>query len=613
MTEIEQYELNMKLANAVEVESVDTIFSLLKDGADLYTTNENQQTLLHIATENWDSEIMNLLLESGLKKKVNETDHNGNTPLHLAVQMEYKEHVHMLIAAGADLHVSNHLQQTLLHIAAYSSSGELLSLLLESGLKDKVNATNYNGETPLFCAVELDNIESARILVAAGADLYTTNEDRQTLLHAAAKGWKTHSEIMKYLLESGLREKVNEADCDGETPLFCAVSRNRPKLARLLIAAGADIHTTNEDRQTLLHAAVDSGANELLSFLLESGLKDKINVANCNGETPLHNALRYGNKKAARMLIAAGADLHTTNKDQQTLLHAAVDSEAGELLRPLLESGLQDKVNAADSDGNTPLHIALQHKNAKHARLLIAAGADLHTTNKKQQTLLHAAANDSTGEILKLLLKNGLQDAVNARDVYGKTPLHDAVTKNSVKAARILIAAGADLLTTNEKQETLLHTAVHDRNTSGELLSLLLARGLKEAVNATDLNGETALYTAVQRGHEEHARILIAAGADIHTTCENQETLLHAAVQGENREILKLLLDSGLEDAVNAADEDGETALMQAVSEQLYSIIRLLLAHGADVHAADAQGETALDRAATSPYLSARLQVWAQQ
>lgn len=407
MTEIEQYELNMKLANAVEVESVDTIFSLLKDGADLYTTNENQQTLLHTATENWDSEIMNLLLESGLKKKVNETDHNGNTPLHLAVKMEYKEHVHMLIAAGADLHVSNHLQQTLLHIAAYSSGGELMSLLLESGLKDKVNA--------------------------------------------------------------------------------------------------------------------------------------------------------------------------------------------------------------ADSDGNTPLHIALQHKNAKHARLLIAAGADLHTTNKEQKTLLHAAANDSTGEILKLLLKNGLQDAVNARDVYGKTPLHDAVIKNSVKAARILIAAGADILTTNEKQETLLHTAVHDRNTSGELLSLLLAHGLKEAVNATDLNGETALYTAVQRGHEKHARILIAAGADIHTTCENQETLLHAAVQGENREILKLLLDSGLEDAVNAADEDGETALMQAVSEQLYSIIRLLLAHGADVHAADAQGETALDRAATSPYLSARLQVWAQQ
>ena len=77
--------------------------------------------------------------------------------------------------------------------------------------------------------------------------------------------------------------------------------------------------------------------------------------------------------------------------------------------------------------------------------------------------------------------------------------------------------------------------------------------------------------------------------------------VLRAAYQGDDE--LKALLQQGIN--VNAADNDGETALMEAADSRNADAVRVLIANGADVNAADEDGETALMIAADEGNLEA--------
>ncbi len=90
------------------------------------------------------------------------------------------------------------------------------------------------------------------------------------------------------------------------------------------------------------------------------------------------------------------------------------------------------------------------------------------------------------------------------------------------------------------------------------------------------------------------ALLLAAAPALYADADDNQERILDAAKAGEAR--LSAVLSTGL--SVNTADNDGETALMEAAEDDSAEVVRLLLRNGANVNAADEDGVTALMRAA---------------
>lgn len=97
------------------------------------------------------------------------------------------------------------------------------------------------------------------------------------------------------------------------------------------------------------------------------------------------------------------------------------------------------------------------------------------------------------------------------------------------------------------------------------------------------------------RSGDAELKALLSKGVNINAIDNDGETALMEAADSRNAEAVRVLIANGAN--VNAADEDGETALMIAADEGNVEAVRLLIEAGANLNARDEDGETALDKA----------------
>jgi len=143
----------------------------------------------------------------------------------------------------------------------------------------------------------------------------------------------------------------------------------------------------------------------------------------------------------------AGVDVNARAKDLLTPLFMAAMNGQLRCCRLLLEAGADP--NIANNGGVSPLMMASQQGHIQVVDLLLKSGADVHAVNKKRATALHYTCIDGHVGIILQLLKVGA--VVDARAVYGDTPLALAVYHNQKMAADLLLRFGAD--------KSLLHPA----------------------------------------------------------------------------------------------------------------------------------------------------------
>ena len=96
-------------------------------------------------------------------------------------------------------------------------------------------------------------------------------------------------------------------------------------------------------------------------------------------------------------------------------------------------------INAVDSNGETPLLLAIKSGNADMANLLLSHGATPDLKNTAGNAPLHVAVPDP--ELVKILLKYDAE--LDITDDDGNTPLHLAVKDNAVDVVRMLLEGGA--------------------------------------------------------------------------------------------------------------------------------------------------------------------------
>jgi ankyrin repeat protein len=126
------------------------------------------------------------------------------------------------------------------------------------------------------------------------------------------------------------------------------------------------------------------------------------------------------------LVLSAGADVNSRDKEHRTPLHVAVWSGGGRVAEILLEHGAD--VNVTDRSGDTPLHMAAKKLNAEACKLLLQHGADPNARERHGDTPLHVAALEGSNAdftqaiaTMDVLLDNGAD--MNAPNNRGTPPI----------------------------------------------------------------------------------------------------------------------------------------------------------------------------------------------
>ena len=307
--------------------------------------NGGQCRSLHVAAQNGAANMMHLLLAWG--GDINCRSPSGATPLLTAAWHGKVDMVQQLLESKADAQATDDSGRTALHMASRRVSGEndinvyILKILLQ--WKSNIEAANTNGETALVTAITLRHYREARFLLSQGANTevqYCNNKDT-LLIEAAREGW-----------------------CGG---------------LLLLLDHKANQRAKNNDDETALFAAVDSGRKTIVEILLEYGVWSSSSTV--KEDASLYCAIMRRNEPIAKILIDAGANLDFRSIHGWTPLHLAIyDGEHCEqIYMKLLEKGAH--IDSQDADGNTPLHLAVEIENPKTVQNLLGAGASIVIEN----------------------------------------------------------------------------------------------------------------------------------------------------------------------------------------------------------------------------------------
>lgn len=374
------------------------------------------------------------------------------------------------------------------------------------------------------------------------------------------------------------------------------------EVIKQLIQLGADACSETLDGDNLL--SILAGREEMAAvYVVQFCDLKPLDKTDKYGATPLMYAAMRGYNSLARILIERGFDVNAAGS-------APVTSEKLQL----------------ETDGVTPLALAIRFGNAEMVRMLLAAGADETVYDAegnppvfslvrypvdffqefcgnciKDDHPIYAPKTEIVSMLKQLDLTNAEGYTVLMKSLFPMkfwyTGFGNGVSpKKNRLIALALIKQGADVNAAGNDGRRPLHQAVVEVEE--------VARALVEAgadINAQDNDGNTPLMYACMKAKEETVLWLLKAGAD--SRLQNNEgktavdmaaekgysralelmeadTLLQACKINQKRSVQAILKRGGID--VNEQDEECGTPLIYACQNNALEIVKMLLDNGAN-------------------------------
>ena len=257
-------------------------------------------------------------------------DQEQNTPLHFAARAGSADLVTLLLERGADLNAANFQQATPLHWAVLRNHHGVVELLLRRGARVDPRE-NYTRTPLLLVARETGNLEMARRLLDAGADVNARDRFQSTPLELSA--WRGFRDVVDLFLDRGATVPA-DTRAAGEM-LATAAERGLERLFRLL--SGRVPVPTGDDGAAMLRAAAAGGSADIVGILVGRGVD--VATRDRYGRTPLHYAAENGRTEVVRLLLERGAQPNVRSLAGVSPLNAAEAFERADAVRLLAERG----------------------------------------------------------------------------------------------------------------------------------------------------------------------------------------------------------------------------------------------------------------------------------
>ena len=200
--------------------------------------------------------------------------------------------------------------------------------------------------------------------------------------------------------------------------------------------------------------------------------------------------------------------------------------------------------------------------------------------------LIQAITADCT-EAVEYLLFLGADP--NCTSANGTTPLILACWNNSIRIAKLLLKAEANVNAQDKQGTTALKVVCSLKTPNKGLVELLVESGAQLVVPGEEI---VALEIATSEGHADIVRYLVNAGTPVNAQDKDGLTSLMYACFEKRTEIPSFLLNHGAD--LNTQDREGSAALHFACYKQMTAGVELLLAHGADSNLHGKGGSTPL-------------------
>ena len=354
----------------------------------------------------------------------------------------------------------------------------------------------------LYKAVIRGALEEVNALLKDGADVNAVHDGTPIIYRAVSKG---NEHIVKTLIAAGADINVKRVKCslvfsefrtfEDDTPLHKAAELGYANIASILIEAGADIEAKSYSHKTPLDTAASFNHYNVAKLLIDAGA----NVNSGKRWTPLHSFAERNNVPAIKALIAAGADIDDKTSFGQKPIDAAKLYKSTDAIRFLQkEYNIRRNVKFF-GEGNQKLVASIISRNIDEShRLIFDDNVDVDLQDAKGQNALHLSASleeEESGDMAEDAFAHMVERSanLNAKDLYGNTPLHYSIENRKYGKANLLIRKKANVNAQNDEGDAPLHIAV--RNMDEKAVEMLL----ENRANCCILNNkkESPLYIAV--------------------------------------------------------------------------------------------------------------------
>ena len=473
----------------------------------IYISSDKKNCILHpmaFAVRQGSEQLIELLMQTNID--FNAMDDCGLTLIHHAAYDSTGNSIKLVLKYSLDCNIQDAKGNTVLHHACRNGNFKVVELLSLSTNDIDLNIKDNNGTTALHVACIRGYFDMVKHFITNYRKLniklnVTDNQGFTPFHHACHQGYKSNLSIVQLILDHSNQFLIDAPNNLGMTPFHLACFYGQKHIIEYILLHSDKIpiningFTNDNDQKSAFHLACMRGHLSIVELFVDFSRKKKVvlNGRNSRGETPFFNACFKGHTNIVSFLLKharKSIKLNIPDCSGVTPLHIACRQGFEDIVELLL---MENPLDEEDTNGETALHHACIEGHLEVVKLLLKSGFNVNAPNHALAKPLHLACYYGHSEVVKTLLSHPNIDK-NAKLPNGATMCHVACASGECEVVKLIMDFGYFEEAIDDFGSNACHYACCF-NSSAELIILCFEafKHNKQVLHATDNNGRTPI------------------------------------------------------------------------------------------------------------------------